>query len=133
MVLWSDWLVFCDYGLSVSALWCPLATPTVLLGFLLPWTWDISSWLLQQSTVTAPYLGRGLSSHGCPSWSWMWHPILKAASWKQLLGWKTWVYPKDRGGVRSIWLAMSSSWVNFLLSLPILGNKNRYNIYIWKC
>ena len=46
VVLWSDWLVFCDYGLSVSALWCPLATPTVLLGFLLPWTWGVSSWLL---------------------------------------------------------------------------------------
>ena len=29
--MWSDWLVFCDYGFSVSALWCPLATPTVLL------------------------------------------------------------------------------------------------------
>ena len=39
VVRWSDWLVFWDYGLSVSALWCPLATPTVLLGFLLPWTW----------------------------------------------------------------------------------------------
>ena len=39
VVLWSDWLVFCDYGFSVSALWCPLSTPTVLLGFLLPWTW----------------------------------------------------------------------------------------------
>ena len=38
VVLWSSWLVFCDYGFSVSALWCPLATPTVLLGFLLPWT-----------------------------------------------------------------------------------------------
>ena len=24
----------------------PLATPTVLLGFLLLWTWGISSWLL---------------------------------------------------------------------------------------
>ena len=31
--MWSDWLVFCDYGFSVSALWCPLPTPTVL-GFL---------------------------------------------------------------------------------------------------
>ena len=29
VVLWSDWLVFCDYGFSVSALWCPLITPTV--------------------------------------------------------------------------------------------------------
>ena len=36
VVLGSDWLVFCDYGFSVSVLWCPLATPTVLLGFLLP-------------------------------------------------------------------------------------------------
>ena len=39
--MWSDWLVFCDYGFSVSALWCPLTTPTVLLGFLVPWTWAL--------------------------------------------------------------------------------------------
>jgi len=56
---WSD--------LAAAALWCPLATPTVLLGFLLPWMWGISSWLLQQSTTPAPYLGRG---H--PSWPWTW-------------------------------------------------------------
>ena len=31
------WFCFC-----VSALWCPLATLTVLLGFLLRWTWGIS-------------------------------------------------------------------------------------------
>ena len=30
--VWLDWLVFCDYGFSVSALWCPLAIPTILLG-----------------------------------------------------------------------------------------------------
>ena len=24
--------VFCEYGFSVSALWCPLTTPTILLG-----------------------------------------------------------------------------------------------------
>ena len=72
VVLWSDWLVFCDYSLSVPALWCPLATPTVLLGFLLPWTWGISSRLLQQSTAAAPCLGRGVSPHGCPSWPWTW-------------------------------------------------------------
>ena len=34
--VWLDWLVFYEYGFSVSALWCPLATPTILLGFLLP-------------------------------------------------------------------------------------------------
>ena len=72
VVLWSDWLVFCDYGFSVSALWCPLTTPTVLLGFLLPWTWGISSWLLHQSAAAAPYLGRGVSSQGRPLWPWTW-------------------------------------------------------------
>ena len=33
VLVWLDWLVFCEYGFSVSALWCPLATPTVFLGF----------------------------------------------------------------------------------------------------
>ena len=47
-LVWLDWLVFCEYGFSVSTLWCPLATSTILLGFLLPWAWGISSWLLQQ-------------------------------------------------------------------------------------
>ena len=70
--MWSDWLVFCDCGFSVSAFWCPLATSTVLLGFLLPWTWGISSRLRQQSAAAAPYLGWWVSPHGCPSWPWMW-------------------------------------------------------------
>ena len=43
VLVWLHWLVFCEYGFSVSALWCPLATPTVLLGFFLPWTRGISS------------------------------------------------------------------------------------------
>ena len=42
VLVWLDWLVFCEYGFSVSAFWCPLATSTVLLGFLLPWTWGLS-------------------------------------------------------------------------------------------
>ena len=62
--MWSDWLLFCDYGFSVSALWCPSATPTVFLGF--------------------SHLGYGVSLHGCsskaqpllltlhPSWPWVW-------------------------------------------------------------
>ena len=40
----------------MSAFLCPLATPTILLGFLLPWGWGISSRLLQQSTAAALYL-----------------------------------------------------------------------------
>ena len=59
VLVWLDWLVFCEYGFSVSALWCPLATSTILLGFLLPWAWSISSWLLQKSAAAAPYLGQG--------------------------------------------------------------------------
>ena len=35
VLVWLDWLVFCDYGFSVSALWCPLATQ---------WTMDRGSW-----------------------------------------------------------------------------------------
>ena len=66
VVLWSDWVVFCDYGFRVSALWCSLEASTVLLGFLLPRTWGIPSRLLQQSATAAPYLGWGVSPHGCP-------------------------------------------------------------------
>ena len=62
VVLWSSWLVFCDYGFSMSALWCPLAKPTILLGFLVKCMWGISSRLLQQSATTAPYVGRRASS-----------------------------------------------------------------------
>ena len=57
----SDWLVFCDYGFTVSVLWCPLAKPTFSLGFLLPWTWGISSQLLHQSAAAIPFLGRVVS------------------------------------------------------------------------
>ena len=57
VLVWLDWLDFCEYGFSVSALWCPLVTPTILLGFLLSWSWGISSRLLQQSTAAAPHLG----------------------------------------------------------------------------
>ena len=70
--VWSDWLVFCESGFSVSALWCPVTTPTVLLWFLLPWPWGIFLQLLQQSTAAAPYLGRGR-----PSWPWTWN----SSSW----------------------------------------------------
>ena len=72
VLVWLDWLVFCEYGFSVSILWCPLAIPIILLGFLLPWAWGISSQLLQQSAATAPYLGWGLSPHRHLSWPSMW-------------------------------------------------------------
>ena len=37
----------------------------MLLGFLLPWMWGISSRLLQQSAAAAPYLGRGVAPLSC--------------------------------------------------------------------
>ena len=72
VLVWLDWLVFCEYGFRVFALWYPLATLTVLLGFFLPWAWGISSWLLQQSPAIAPYHGWGVSPHLHPSWPSTW-------------------------------------------------------------
>ena len=45
VLLWLDWLVFCDCGLCVCPL-MPLATPTFLSGLLLPWTWA-NHWISQ--------------------------------------------------------------------------------------
>ena len=78
VLVWLDWLAFCDYGFSVSTLWCPLATPTVLLGFLLPWTRGISSHapakpllltLDEEYLLTAgpPDLERGVAPLGPPA------------------------------------------------------------------
>ena len=53
--MWSEWWVFCDYGFSVSALWCPLTTPTILLRFLLPWTWSSSSGPSCARAANAPW------------------------------------------------------------------------------
>ena len=43
VLLWLDWLVFCDYGLCVCPL-MPLTTPSVLPGFLLTWTCGIKKY-----------------------------------------------------------------------------------------
>ena len=51
---------------------CRLMPSQHLLGFLLPWTWGIYSWLLQQSTAAAPDLGCGVAPHRLRSWPWMW-------------------------------------------------------------
>ena len=80
VLVWLDSLVFFEYGFSVSALWCPLATPTVLLGFLLLWVWSFSSRLLQQNVAAAPYLGWGVSPHRCPFWPWTWNSSSRPSS-----------------------------------------------------
>ena len=78
--MWPDWLVVCDCGFTLSALWCHLSTPTLLLGFLLPWMWGISSRLLQQSTAAAPYLGHGVAPLGHCPWPWTWGSFLSTNS-----------------------------------------------------
>ena len=50
----------------------PSCNTTILLGFLLPWAWGISSRLLQQSTAAAPYLGRRVSPYCHHSWPSTW-------------------------------------------------------------
>ena len=127
--MWLDWLVFCDYGLCVCPL-MPLATPTILLGFLLPWTWGISSGLLQQSTAAAPYLGRGVSPHSHPSWPWTW----SSSSWPSCTCAAT--APWKWGCLLSIALkthTMMNTLEEFKnkVGLPLLGSNN-LNLSIWQ-
>ena len=68
--MWLDWLVFCDCGFSLSALWCPLPAPTILLGFLLPWMWGISSQLLKKCSHWSLLWMWG-TPHSCWYWPWM--------------------------------------------------------------
>ena len=71
---------------------------TYRLGFLLPWAWGISSWLVQQSAGIAPYLWRGVSPHCRPSWPSTWdsssrpscaHAAMAPWTW----GWSSWPPP----------------------------------------
>ena len=68
----TDLLVVCDCSFSLSSRWCPLLMPTILLGFLLPWTWGLSSWLLQESAAAAAYLRSRVAPLSCHPWSWTW-------------------------------------------------------------
>ena len=124
VLVWLDWLVFCDYGFSVSALWCPLATPTILLGFLLPWTWGISSWLLHQSAAAAPYLEQGVSPHHHPSWPWTWNSSSRP-SWTG-----TAIAPWTWGC--SSWPLTLASGVGLLLSVvPVLSQPGSLSSHSW--
>ena len=50
--VWALWASLVDIGFDSK---CDFAPPAILLGLLLcPWTWDISSKLLQHGKVTAP-------------------------------------------------------------------------------
>ena len=114
VVVWLDWLVFCDYGFSVSALWCPLATATVLLGFLLPWAWGISSQVIQQSAAAAPYLVLGVSPHHRPSWPSTWDSSSRpycacAAMAPWTCGWSSWPLPLA-SGLGLLLSAVSDLW-----------------------
>ena len=147
----SDWLVFCDYGFSVSTLWCPLATPIILRGFLLPWTWGISWRLLQQSAASAPYLGWGISPHGHPSWPWTWS---NRQIWPWSMEWSrakaNRVLPRDRTGHSkhplptaqektlhmdiTRWSISKSDWLYFLqpnMEKRYTVSKNKTETWLW--
>ena len=72
---------FCDCGFSLSALWCLLSAPTILVGFPLFLTLGVSSQLLQQSTATVPYLEYGIAPHNRCSWPRMWGISYSHCSW----------------------------------------------------
>ena len=101
---WSNWPAVCNCGFSLSALWCPLSVPTILLRFLLPWTWGISSWL-QQSAAPAPYLGCGVApvqSSSCRS-----SAVMQLSWWKGL----TECGPLEKGIANNFSiLALRTSW-----------------------
>ena len=84
--MWSDWLVVCDCGFSLSAHWWPLSLPTILLGFLLLWTWGISSQLLQQSATAAPYLGCEVTPLSHRPWLWTWGSFSWLYPWAWVCG-----------------------------------------------
>ena len=105
--------VFCDYGFSVSALWCPLATPTILLGFLLPWMWGISSVMtnldsiLKSRDITLPTKVRLVKAmvfpvvmYGCESWT------IKKAERQRFDAFELWCW---RRLLRVPWIARSSN------------------------
>ena len=68
VLVWLDWLVFCEYGFSVSALWYPLATPTIILGFLLPFGvgYLFTATPAKYSRCSLPWMRAVSSRH--PSW-----------------------------------------------------------------
>ena len=86
---------FCDCGFSLSALWCLLSAPTILVGFPLFLTLGVSSQLLQQSTATVPYLEHEVSLHGCCCWPCMRVSslgLLRCSSVQLLLTTFIWLY-----------------------------------------
>ena len=129
--MWSDWLVFCDYGFSVSALWGPLAAPTVLLGFLLPWRKAIFSWLplltlnmeqllsgLLRPAAAAPWRW-GCSSRP-PSLTWEVGKLLSAAAPALSQPGALSCYPWP-------WARGASSWPRFCASAQsVAAQKNIY-------
>ena len=114
--MWSYWLVVCDCGFRLSALWCPLSAPTVFLGFFLPWMWGISSRLLQQSAASAAYLGHGVAPLGFASAPLQPPLCLHCTVMLDFLIWTlfSWLYPPSR--VKSQLLCSST---NYLMNSPL--------------
>ena len=121
------------------------------LGFLLPWTWGISSQLLQQSTAAAPYLGWGVSPHCSPSWPSTWDSSSKPScaraatalwtwSWSsqgrkesdttERLNW-TELKPLGLTSLQSEWFSRDSSRLWSVSIIPSFQLINRIHWYVW--
>ena len=88
------WLVVCDCGFSLSALWCPLSAPIVLLGFLLPWIWGPTNVRLVKAMVCPVVM------YGCESWT------VKTAERRRIDVFKLWCW---RRLLRVPWTARRSN------------------------
>ena len=98
----------------------PLATPTILLWFLLPWTWGISSRLLQQSAAAAPYFGGGyLLTAAPPDLERGVAPLGPPAPWTW--GCPSWPLPLTSGMASSSQLLVHRRSLALSVAAPDLG------------
>ena len=82
----ADHLTGLSLTLAMGYLLTAAPAPTILLDFLWPWLWGISSWLLQRlpSYWTFSDLGCGVSPHSCSSATQL--PYLNTGRCLMLLG-----------------------------------------------
>ena len=112
--MWSDWLVVCDCGFSLSALWCPLSAPTVLLGFLLPWSWGSQG---KNTEVVC---------HSLLQWTTVCQP---SPPWSIHLGWPhmAWLsFIELYKAVVHVIILTSCLWLWFQCVCPLMPSRNTY-------
>ena len=89
--LWHHCLLIWQEILLFTAILLPIIIYVYLYD--ITWAWGISSWLLQQSAAIAPYLGRGVSPHLCPSWPSTWDSSSRPSCARTAMAPWMWVGP----------------------------------------